>query len=154
MFFTKLLRPLIKRWRGRGLKAIIYLDDGIVAVKGKDQAVEESRQVKWDLESAGFILNIEKSVWVPRNHLEWLGFQINLCECEFKVPPDKLDRLKVQLRDIEAQQSAPARCLASLIGKIMSMSLALGPVTQLMTCSLYAVLNSKPAWCQKLIINP
>ena len=55
--FTKLLRPLIKHWRGRGLKAIIYLDDGIVAVKRKDRAVEESRQVKWDLESAGFILN-------------------------------------------------------------------------------------------------
>ena len=31
--FTKLLRPMIRQWRGRGLKAIIYLDDGIVAVK-------------------------------------------------------------------------------------------------------------------------
>jgi len=38
--FTKLLRPLVRYWRGRGLKAIIYLDDGIVAVKGKDAAKE------------------------------------------------------------------------------------------------------------------
>ena len=30
--FTKLLRPLIRYWRGQGLKAILYLDDGIVAV--------------------------------------------------------------------------------------------------------------------------
>ena len=152
--FTKLLRPLIKHWRGRGLKAIIYLDDGIVAVKGKDQAVEESRQVKWDLESAGFILNIEKSVWELHNRLEWLGFQIDLCEGEFKVLPGKLNRLKVQLRDLEAEQSASARFLVSLIGKIMSMSLASGPVTQLMTRSLYAVLNSKSAWCQKLVLTP
>ena len=86
--------------------------------------------------------------------MEWLGFQIDLCEGEFKVLPGKLDRLKVQLRDLEVEQSASTRFLASLIGKIMSMSLALGPVTWLMTRSLYAVLNSKPAWCQKLVLTP
>ena len=139
--FTKLLRPLVRHWRGRGLKAIIYLDDGIVAVKGKDVATEESKHVKHDLESAGFVINIEKSRWEPCNHLEWLGFQIDLCRGEFKVPQYKLDKLKVQLCEIQKAQSVPARCLASL--KIMSMALALGPVTRLMTRSLYAVLNRK-----------
>ena len=67
--FTKVLRPLIRYWRGRGLKAVIYLDDGIVAVKGKDAAIEESRHVKHDLESAGFVIHIEKSIWDPCNHL-------------------------------------------------------------------------------------
>ena len=32
--FTKIMRPLVRHWRGRGLKAIVYLDDGIIAVKG------------------------------------------------------------------------------------------------------------------------
>ena len=32
--FTKLLRLLIKYWQGLGLRAVVYLDDGIVAVKG------------------------------------------------------------------------------------------------------------------------
>ena len=67
--FTKVLRPLIRYWRGRGLKAVIYLDDGIVAVKGKDAAIEESRHVKHDLKSAGFVIHIEKSIWDPCNHL-------------------------------------------------------------------------------------
>ena len=31
--FTKLMRPLVRHWRSRGLKSIIYLDDGIIAVK-------------------------------------------------------------------------------------------------------------------------
>ena len=39
----------------------------------------------------------------------------------------------------------PARKLASLIGKIISMSLPLGPVTRLMTHSLYATLNNREA---------
>ena len=44
--FTKLLQPLIWLWRGRGLKAIIYFDNGIVAVHGKERAVRESALVK------------------------------------------------------------------------------------------------------------
>ena len=44
----------------------------------------------------------------------------------------------------------PARKLASLIGKIVSMSIGLGPVTRLMTRALYTTLHQKVAWCQNL----
>ena len=88
--FSKLLRLLVRYWRGRGLKAIVYLDDGIIAVKGKAKAREESERVRHDLESAGFIVNMEKSVWEPAYVIEWLGFQINLSEGKFKVPENKL----------------------------------------------------------------
>jgi len=30
--FTKLMRPLIKLWQGRGLMAVVYLNDGIIAI--------------------------------------------------------------------------------------------------------------------------
>ena len=74
--FTKLLRPLVRYWRGRGLKAIIYLDDGIVAVQGLERALHESVLVKGDLEKAGLVVNVEKTNWMPSNNIEWLlGFQ-------------------------------------------------------------------------------
>jgi len=47
--FTKLMRPLVRYWRGRGLKAIVYLDDGIIAVKGEEKVKVESSKVKQDL---------------------------------------------------------------------------------------------------------
>jgi len=47
--FTKLMRLLVKYWRGRGLKAMIYLYDGIVAVKGEEEAKTESRKVGEEL---------------------------------------------------------------------------------------------------------
>jgi len=28
--FTKLLRPLVKRWRAMGIRVILYIDDGII----------------------------------------------------------------------------------------------------------------------------
>ena len=69
---------------------------------------------------------------------------------EFSVPQNKLDALKSQLQAIAKAPRVPARQLASVIGKIMSMSLALGPVTRLMTRKLYFLLNQKTAWCQYL----
>ena len=36
--FSKLMRPLVKVWRSKGLKAVMYLDNGICAVKGKIEA--------------------------------------------------------------------------------------------------------------------
>ena len=55
----------------------------------------------------------------------------------------KLVKLRSQLQEALTHQPIPARKLASLIGKIISMSLALGPVTWLMIRSLYATLNNR-----------
>ena len=87
------MHPLVRYWCGRGLKAI---DDGIIAVKGKTEVEVESSQVRQDLLSAGFVVNIEKCVWEPSQNMEWLGFNIDLAQ-------------------------------ASLIGKITSISPAIGP---------------------------
>ena len=68
--FTKIMRPLIRYWHGRGLKATVYLDDGIVAVKGRQEALAESARVKQNIEDAGFIINVEKSTWEPYHTME------------------------------------------------------------------------------------
>ena len=121
----------------------VTLDDGIVAVKGKDAAIEESSHVKYELEATGFVINIEKSLWESFNCLEWVEFQIDLCNGEFKVPQCKLDKVRVQLCELYRAQVVPTHCLANLMVKVISMALALYPVTRLMASSLYAVLNSK-----------
>ena len=36
--FTKLLRPLVKYWRGQGIRIVVYLDDGIGAASGETNA--------------------------------------------------------------------------------------------------------------------
>ena len=151
--FTKLMRPLVKLWWGKGLKAIVYLDDGIVSVKGEQQAVEASAQVKLDLENAGFVINTEKSSWAPTQAIEWLGFRIDLVKGMFSVPAEKLEALRLTVNQAKATTEIPARQLASIIGKVISMSLGLGPITRLMTRSLYADLNKRTGWCQRLHLS-
>jgi len=99
-----------------------------VAVKGKDKAATESATVKRDLEHAGFVIKIEKCEWVPSQEIEWLGFIINLDQGEFTVPSSKLDRLKQKLFELSSVDLIGAKQTASVVGMIISMSLALGPL--------------------------
>jgi len=71
--FTKLMRPLVRYWRGRGLRVIVYLDDGIVAVKGKDESIRESKVVQSDLMKVGLIANNEKSQCIPSKNAGTVG---------------------------------------------------------------------------------
>ena len=59
--FTKLLRPLVKRWRGKGIQTIVYIDDGIGASKTKALNEAHRNVVVSNLTQAGFVLNIPKS---------------------------------------------------------------------------------------------
>lgn len=151
--FTKLMRPLIKHWRGQGIRAIVYIDDGIVAVEGEVKAQHVSKMVQRDLEKAGLITNIEKCNWIPSKVTTWLGFDINLDEGKLTVPERKIVSLQCQLNKIVTQKFIPARQLASIIGKIIAMSLALGPIARFMTRGLYGALNNRQSWCQLVEIT-
>ena len=63
--FSKLMRVLVRRWRSKGLKAIMYLDDGICAVKGKAEAERASAWVRDTLDCVGLVVHGGKSVWLP-----------------------------------------------------------------------------------------
>ena len=56
--FTKLIRPLIRHWQGMGIRAVVYVDDSIVAVKGENNAQHFSMVIQKDLQDAGFIMNL------------------------------------------------------------------------------------------------
>ena len=59
-----------------------------------------------------------------------------------KVPQSKIIVINSQLKDAVTAETLPARTLASITGKFILMSIALGPVTRLMTRSLYALINT------------
>ena len=90
--FTKIVRPLVRYWRGQGLRAVVYLDDGIIAVEGEEAASRASEAVKDDLRKAGFVIHVKKSQWEPTRNIVWLGFELDLEEGKIKVPRDKLTK--------------------------------------------------------------
>ena len=147
--FTKLLRPLVCRWRSKGIQAVMYIDDGIVVSKSESQCCVHRDMAVSDLERAGFVLNLKKCCLEPCQTGKWLGFTVNLSEGKFLVPVCKLDKLKASVGSILQFSRVPVRSLASAVGQIISMSLAMGPITRLRMRALYAVLNSRSSWADK-----
>ena len=151
--FTKLLRSLVSYWRGKGIRIVMYLDDGIGAAAGETEAIRASKIVQSTLEQAGFRANTEKSIWQPTQRLQWLGFVLDLAHGHIEVPQEKLDSLLTMLTQATRTTKLSARFLASIVGRIISMGLAVGPVSRFMTRSLYAVLESRQAWCGMLTLS-
>ena len=92
--FTKVTKPLLKRWRLLGFRAAIYLDDGFNTGPTFQDCEATTRTIVKDLESAGFVINIKKSSLVPRQVGEWLGTTINSTDMSFSVPERKIADLR------------------------------------------------------------
>ena len=58
--FTQIMRRLVHLWRSSAFKAIVYLDDGIVASQNESSANEASAWVRDTLRRAGWVCNEEK----------------------------------------------------------------------------------------------
>ena len=144
--FTKLLRPLVKRWRLMSHNCFVYLDDGISGQRDYVSARAASLVHRSDLASSGFVTNESKSRWEPIQVGEWLGFLINTIQYKFQIPESKLTKLRRSLQSLILDGHATYRELARFAGFIISLSLAVGPIARLFTRQMHFFIQSRPAW--------
>ena len=83
--FTKVLRPLIKKWRAGGTVCVLYLDNGILFAKMFSTLKMICRKIREDLKNAGLFMNEEKTHLYPRQKAEWLGVRIDTCRMIFEI---------------------------------------------------------------------
>lgn len=153
--FTKLTRSLVKHWRREGLNAFIYIDDGILVFKNIGDAQKFGKSVREDIEKAGFVINEEKSHWVPSQRALWLGFTADSAVLKMFVPPNKTQQLtKLSRALLNGQTEATARNLAQFCGQVISMELAIGPLAQLMSrFSARLCADSAPFWDRAVTLD-
>ena len=151
--FTKLLRPVVKYLRTKGIRIVVYLDDGIAVGPDFNQTTIICDLIRDTLTRAGFVLNQEKSKLHPSRAGRWLGFDIDLEKGCILVPQDKIVRLKEFLSQALTAECLPAKVVASITGRIISLSLAIGSIARLRTRALYALLDSRESWYDHLVLN-
>ena len=147
--FRKFLRPLVKYWRSSGLRVILYIDDGIGIASSVDECRAVCGRVLSDLESAGLVLKHDKSRLDPQQQGLWLGFSLDLDRGLFTVPMEKVSKLKEAIAAVSQAVRVPVRLLASVVGQIISMGLAVGPITRLRTRYMYEAINLR--WSCSLV---
>ncbi len=129
-----------------GKKRIIlpYLDDLLFLIIGCEAYRRLARIVEHDMRCAGLAIYWEKSDGIPSQEQLHLGFIVDLSNVLFKVPIHRWEALHLLASSIIYSKGlrVQARKLASLVGTIISMKLAWGPITPLYTRNLYHILNN------------
>jgi hypothetical protein len=142
------LRQLVKYWRSLGIRLLPYLDDFLFMAPSFVEPSELAARVLRDFQSAGFVVNMDKSVLHPSQSTTHLGMIVDSVSGQFEVPAHRWDKLQAAIRSITSatRHRVPVRQLAGCVGQIISMRVALGPVVHLYTRYLYEVINQALGW--------
>ena len=68
----------------------IHVDNGFGIVKGRDNAVRASNEVRRDLDLYGLLATEEKSEWEARRNIVWTGFMWDTVNFKLWVTEEKL----------------------------------------------------------------
>ena len=147
--FTKVLKPLEKSWRSRGMPIAIFLDDGLGGGANLVSAKINSLAVHEKLLKSGFVPNKEKSHWEPTQVITWLGVIVNTIDGSVKATEERIDRLKHNLAALSYQRPpkrVPVKEVARVAGQIISLTCCAGSVTRIMSRHLFSVVNTAFSW--------
>ena len=95
------------------------------------------------LDSAGFFVNLQKSVWEPSQVGTRLGFHLDFSLNFITVPLSKITK---SISRILALRFVNAKDLASVAGQLNSMFLAIGNILRLMSRAMYAQVSAQNSW--------
>ncbi|PFX34791.1 hypothetical protein AWC38_SpisGene376 [Stylophora pistillata] len=132
--FIKLLgRPIVKHWRSQGIHTVVYLEEGFDVESTKLSSEIYSRIIRSDLALAGFLANEDKSVWDPVRLITWLGIVWDGLLGKISIAEPRIDDALLDIDNTLQDPRLSARGLASIVGKIISMSPVLGNLSRIKT---------------------
>ena len=108
-----------------------------------------------DLERLGVqvkLVDWKKSVLTPSKCTRFLGMLVDSELYRFFVPPEKVVKLKAIVQDMLAKEDASVRELASVVGKIMSMQVAV-PAMRMMIAECYGLIRPDGDWDRKVLLT-
>ena len=82
--FTKMFRPLVRRWREFGQPALMYIDDGISGDACKQVAVNYSATIQRDLNHSGWKPSDHKCQWEPFKSVNGWVYLLIQFACNFR----------------------------------------------------------------------
>ena len=116
--FTKVLKPVVALLRRARIRLIIYLDDLLFMNQSKEGLGLDMATARYLLENLGFVINLEKSCFVPTQNMEFLGFVVNTQAMTLLLPNSKVESLNSHCNYLLVLPEVSVRDLSQLIGKL------------------------------------
>ena len=119
--FTKLLKPALAYLRVEGYIIMAYIDDLYLQGRTLEECVQNVIETMKILESLGFVVNPDKSVFIPSHKLIFLGFVLDSVKMTVTLTAEKREKLKALIQQALSNPSQiQIRTVAQLIGHFVS----------------------------------
>ena len=141
--FTKIVRELANMWRKEGHRNSIYLDDALHLDQSYSRlkAFVQNKLIP-DTEKAGFLINFIKSILEPSTRQIFLGVFVNSIRGCYEIPEERKQKIiSLIQKALENRKHCSVKILECITGHLASCHWAFGPLSRLMTMSLYADMN-------------
>ena len=127
--FTKLLKPILAILGRLGYRFVSYLDDMLLCHQDPLRLRLQVSLVVQLFTALGFVINTEKSIFVPTQVIEFLGFTLDSTNMTISLPTLKQEKIVKRCSALRQSITLTKRELASIIGLLNSASLAVTPGT-------------------------
>ena len=118
--FTKVLKPVFAMLRKMGHSNVAYIDDSFLQSDTYDHCRQNIKDTMNLVDSVGLTVHPEKSVIIPAQCIEFVGFLLNSKEMTVKLASRKVHKLIELARDILEAKDISIRDFAKLIGILVA----------------------------------
>ena len=125
----------------------MHLDDFLILGHTKIECAQHTQELLQMLADLGLEVNVPKSVLVPEQVLQYLGFVLDLLDGRVVVTSTKITHTVGELARLANRSEVSLRAIAGALGKVRSLLFAL-PQARLLTDKLLLVLqlNANLPW--------
>ena len=138
---TRLTLPLMEYLNKRGVRAAIMIDDGRVLGRSKEEAWVNHLLALDVFQKAGWNIQHTKTSTEPTMQLYHQGFTTNTELMCYSIPDFKVVHLKEQISSV--CENMVLRQFAKVVGKLISVKRAIGPMIRIMLRSAHHFLAMK-----------
>lgn len=123
--FTKLLKPIFAKLRKDFLILLAaYIDDLLILGLSIQECFNNLKHVIHSLTELGFCINVDKSIFMPSQVMEFLGFIIDSRAMTIELTAEKKSKLISFCNEVLSSASLSIRTACTLLGKMSSSLIA------------------------------
>ena len=104
--FTKLVRPVVRYLRSRGINILVYIDDFFICHLSEQLSIKSRNFLLHTLIKCGWLLSVPKHKPVAQKKI-FLGLQINSITMQFEIPEEKICKFLDILVSVKSQAVMP-----------------------------------------------
>ena len=118
--YTKIMKPLQAWARRQGIRVTNYLDDFLIFGRSFQECLRFTEAIRKMLIELGFIINLEKSDFVPKTSCKFLGVIIDSVNMTIELTYQKKLNIKTTVDKMIINKKCTFEELMTLVGKLVA----------------------------------